>query len=219
MEQNKTYVVFFDLDKTLLTINSGKELVLAAYKKGFISTLNLVKAIILAIIFKLRLKNVVKLTELMAKWLKGISETELSELSKQIVKHDLIYKIRPEMAQEIGHHKKKGACIVLLSAALPYICKPIAKHLEFDDVICSNMETVNNVLTGKPLGLICIEQEKEIRARQFCVDNSYQIKDAYAYGDSFSDRFILKSTGNPICVAPDKKLRKFAENMGWTIMD
>ena len=219
MAQNKTYIVFFDLDKTLLSVNSGKELILLAHKKGLMATCDLIRAIILAIIFKLKLRNPVIVTKLMAKWLKGISEKELSNLSGQLVEQSLIGKIRPSMIREIELHKKKGAYIVLLSAALPYICEPIAKHLAIDDVICSNMETAKGMFTGKPLGNICIGEEKEIRARQYCNKKSFQMQTAYAYGDSYTDLFILKSVGNPVCVAADKKLRKSSEKNAWKVID
>ena len=219
MAQNKTYIVFFDLDKTLLSINSGKELILLAHKKGLMSTRDLIRAIILAIIFKLKLRNPIVVTRLMAKWLKGISEKELSKLSGQLVEQSLIGKIRPSMIQEIELHKKKGAHIVLLSAALPYICEPIAKHLALDNVICSSMETAEGMFTGKPLGNICIGEEKEIRARQYCDEKSFQMQNAYAYGDSYTDQFILKAVGNPVCVAADKKLRELSSKNAWKMID
>jgi len=219
LTQNKAYIVFFDLDKTLLSVNSGKELILLAHKKGLMSTSDLIRAIILAIIFKLKLRNPVIVTKLMAKWLKGISEKELSNLSGQLVEQSLIGKIRPSMIQEIELHKKKGAHIVLLSAALPYICIPIAKHLALDNVICSSMETAEGMFTGKPLGNICIGEEKEIRARQYCDEKSFQMQTAYAYGDSYTDQFILKSVGNPVCVAADKKLRELSSKNAWKMID
>ncbi|RLD60389.1 MAG: hypothetical protein DRI95_15615 [Bacteroidetes bacterium] len=214
-----SYVVFFDLDRTLLSINSGPVLVWTAYKKGLMSTQELLKAIILSLMYKLRLKNTVKAAESMAKWLKGIPETSIIELSKQLVEENLILKLRSSMIHEIEQHKNKGANVVILSAALPYICDPIADYLGIKDVICSGMETTDGMFTGKPLEHICLGPEKEIRASQYCFDKSYYLQEAYSYGDSYSDRFILKSTGNPICVSPDKRLRKLAKIMNWPIME
>ena len=219
MTKNETYVVFVDLDKTLLSINSGPALVLTAYKKGLMTTWGLVKAILLSLMYKLRLKNTEELAKSMAKWLKGIPETSLISLSKKLVDEKLILKLRSSILDEIEQHKKKGANLVILSAALPYICDPIAAYLGIKDVICSGMETVDGVFTGKPLGLICLGREKEIRARQYCFNNSYKIQEAYSYGDSYPDRFILQSTGNSISVSPDQRLRKLAKKRNWQIME
>jgi len=219
LTENDTYVVFFDLDKTLLTINSGSELVWAAYKKGLMSSFDLLKAVLLGILYKLRLKNPLKAAESMAKWLKGSSETAIIDLSKLLVEEKLIQMIRPKMIHEINRHKNNGAKLVILSAALPYICKPIAIHLGINDVICSAMETVNDVFTGKPAGQICLGKEKKYRARQYCIDKSFNLQKAYSYGDSYSDRFVLQSTGNPICVAPDRNLRKLSKQKNWPTIE
>ncbi len=219
MTKNESYVVFVDLDKTLLSINSGPELVWTSYKKGHMSTWDLLKAAMLSLSYLLRLKDTLKSAKSMAKWLTGIPETSIIELSKQLVEEKLIQMFRPSMIHEIERHKNKGANVVILSAALPYICEPIAHYLGINDVICSAMETAGGMFTGKPLGHICLGPEKEIRARQYCLDKSYDLQKAYSYGDSYADRFILQSTGNPICVEPDKRLRKLAEIKNWQIME
>ncbi len=219
MSEKGTYLVLFDLDKTLLTTNSGKVLVWASYKKGLLTTLNLLKAIILSLIYKLRLKNSVKITELMVKWLKDVPETSVKDLANNVVKRKLIHMLRPSMIREIERHRAQGAHIVILSAALPYICWPLANHLKLDDIICSSMEIENGVFTGRPDGKICIEKEKEIRIQQYCLDKSYNLEETYCYCDSYSDRFALELAGNPICVAPDKRLRKLAKIRKWPVMD
>ena len=218
MKQNKTYVVFVDLDKTLLTINSGKELVLTAYKNKYMSKIDFAKAVIISLLFKFNLTTELKITMLMAKWLKGISETKFEELANFVVETKLIKNFRQSVISEIEFHKKQGGKIVILSAALTYICKPLANHLELDDVICSGMEATNAVFTGKPIGQICIGKEKEVRARQYCLDNSFELQEAYCYGDSYSDRFILSEVGNPVCVEPDKELMELAKKMNWKIV-
>lgn len=218
MIKNGTYVVFIDLDKTLLTVNSGKILVLESHNRGILSTLNLVKAIVLSVVYKLRLKNSIKVTKLMVKWLKGVSETTVETISKELVQQKLANSIRNSLIHEIKYHKANGAHIVLLSAALPYICEPLAIFLGIDGVICSKMEVSQGVFTGKPLGEICMGKEKDVQIRKYCIANSYSLKDSYSYGDSYTDRFALQVSGNPICVSPDRRLRKLAKIKKWKIL-
>ncbi len=77
----------------------------------------------------------------------------------------------------------------------------------------------NGKFTGKPLGQICIAKEKERKVREYCIDNLFNLKKAYSYCDSYSDRFVLQSIGNPVPVAPDKRLRKLSKQMNWIIME
>ena len=219
MTSKKGYIVFFDLDKTLLSVNSGKVLAWAAYKDGLLTTNNLIRAVFLSLIYKLHLLNSLKITVLMVKWLKGIPETTVKVFAKKLVEEKLINTIRPSMLKEIKKHKKRGAQIIILSAALPYVCQPLADYLKIDGVICSAMEIDQGLFTGKPHGKMCIEEEKAIRIREYCQKYSFSLKDAFCYGDSYSDRFVLKTVGNPICVKPDKKLYNLAITEDWILMN
>jgi len=219
MTSEEKYIVFFDLDKTLLTVNSGKVLAWAAYQEGLLSNRNLIRAIFLSIIYKLHLINSIKITVLMVEWLKGLSETAVQSFAKKVVEQKLIDLIRPSMIEEINKHKKQKARMIILSAALPYICQPLANHLNLNGVICSTMEIEQGLFTGRPRGKMCMEEEKTIRVRKYCKKNAFNLQDAYCYGDSYSDRFVLKIVGNPICVNPDKKLYKLAMIKNWILMN
>ncbi len=218
MKQEK-YVVFFDLDKTLLAVNSSVPLILAAYKRKLLTTASLLHAVRLSLAYKLRLGNTVRITEAMVSWLKGIPEATVRELSEHIVQEKLIYEIRPAIIREIKDHKTRGARIVMLSASMSYTCEPIAQYLHFDDVICSAMEVVDGVFTGKPRGRICIGEEKEVRMRAYCEQTAFDLKEAWCYGDSYSDRFIMEICGNPVCVAPDKRLSRLAKTGSWRVIE
>lgn len=218
MGNQKKYIAFFDLDKTVLSVNSSVPLILKAYQRGLMPTSSLLKAVWLSIVYKLRLQNTVDITESMAFWLKGIPEDTVATLSEQMVSQKLIRRIRPAILKEIEHHRSQGARVVILSASLPYTCKPLARHLHMDDVICSSMEVVDGKFTGKPDGKICIEEEKEIRVRQYCGQDCV-LQEAWCYGDSYSDRFIMDVCGNVVCVSPDSRLKKLAKSRGWKVIN
>jgi len=219
MSINKSYVAFFDLDKTILSVNSGKILVLAAYKKGLLSNTNFAKAIVLSLVYKLHLINNIKITELMAKWLKGVKKTELENLSNTIIRKTLLKNIRLIIKKEIDLHKNNNAQLIILSASMPNICIPIAKYLEFDDIICSKMEIVNNLYTGKSKGKICMGEQKAFLLKEYCINNSFNLNKAFYYGDSISDKEALEIVGNPICIFPQRKLLRIAEKNNWKIIN
>jgi phosphoserine phosphatase len=123
------YIAFFDLDGTLIDANSGKELILYAYKKGFISWLDLLRGIYLSLLYRFEIKDTIKIINSMVVWLKGVSESDLISLSEEIFTDHFIKSIRPEMVAEIMFHKKKGGMVVILSSAIMPVCKVIADHL------------------------------------------------------------------------------------------
>ncbi len=214
----KRYVAFFDLDKTILSINSGAVLVREAHKSGLMSTSDLLHAIYLSWLFKFNLRDTAGIVLEMGKWLKGVEVDKATIFSEHIVKHYLIDAIRPEIYSEIRFHKQNNAEIVILSSAVMQICKPLGSHIGADDVICTVMEVADRVFTGGPVGKFCFEEEKKIRLMQYCEKNNHNLREAYYYGDSISDLSALEVVGHPVCVQPDRKLSRTAFEKGWRII-
>jgi len=131
----------------------------------------------------------------------------------------LIPAIRPEIIKEIELHRTHGAEIAILSSALSDICEGIGSYLEVDTVISTHMEFENGILTGKTNGGFCFEEQKRIELDKYCSKKKYNTDEAYYYGDSISDLPPLQSAGNPVCVDPDKRLKRIANKRSWRILD
>jgi HAD superfamily hydrolase (TIGR01490 family) len=214
----KKHIAFFDLDGTIIGANSGKELIRYAYKKGFITWIDVTKGLYLSLLYRFDFKDTAKIINSMVGWLKGVSEPDLETLSREIFKDHLIKSIRPEIVEEIRFHKNDGGMVVLLSSAIMPVCRLIADHLEMDDVICSTLEARNGFYTGNPEGSLCFGKEKIVRVTEFCNKNNINPAHSWYYGDSIADLPVLSSVGNPVCVNPDKKLLKAAAERGWKIL-
>ena len=213
----KGYIVFFDLDHTLANSISGKSLVKAALKKGLFSYRNLITAFFLSLAFRLKAKDPSKIIEHMVSWVKGIPENSLIDLCSDVADKIIIPSVYKEAIAEIEFHKSKNAKVVILSSALKTVCQEMARHLRMDDIICSELEIKNGYLTGRPVGQLCFGKEKAVRLLDYCERNLYSPSDAWYYGDSISDFSALSTVGNPVCVNPDKKLKKEATKRVWTI--
>jgi HAD superfamily hydrolase (TIGR01490 family) len=214
----KSYIVFFDLDRTITKSISGKALARAAFRKGLMSRSDLLNAILQSVMFSLKLKDPLKIIDNMVSWVRGIPEKHLIELCAEVADNDLIPSVYLLARSEIAIHKAKNAKVVILSSALSMICRTIARHLELDDFLCSDLEVVNGYMTGHPVGHLCFGQEKEVKLKEYCKQNNFQPSEAWYYGDSISDLPVLSAVGNPVCVNPDKKLKKAAIKNNWKIV-
>jgi len=125
--------------------------------------------------------------------------------------------IRNDARGEVKFHQNKGAHTVILSASTPYFCDQIKTELQMDDVICTELEIIEDRFTGKMIGRYCYGTEKLIRARQYCKDKGFNMKDAFYYADSIDDLPVFESVRFPVCVTPEKKLEKIALKRGWKI--
>ena len=214
----KTYIAFFDLDRTITKAISGSELARVAYRKGLMTRSALAYAFYLSLVYKLNLKDPLKIIDKMVTWVKGMSENTMFDLCFEVFRDVLLPSVYPEARSEIKSHKEKYAKVVILSSALTQICQEMAKNLRIDDIICSDLEVNNGYLTGHLNGRLCFGEEKMIRLKKYCEINNTKQSDAWYYGDSYSDLPVLSIVGNPVCVNPDRKLKKEALKRGWKIL-
>jgi putative phosphoserine phosphatase / 1-acylglycerol-3-phosphate O-acyltransferase len=212
------YIVFFDLDQTLADSISGKSLAKEAYRRGLLSNHNLVSALFNSLLFRLRLRDPLKIIDSMVSWVKGIPENVIDDMCKVVLRDAILPSIYDDARAEIKYHQSQNAKVVILSSALEGICFEIAKELSFDDVICSVLEVRNGTMTGRPVGHICFGPEKAIRLQEYCRENSIAPSEAWYYGDSVSDIPPLSVAGHPRCINPDRQLRRTAVRNNWKIL-
>jgi len=212
------YIAAFDLDKTILFINSSKLVVQVSRKAGIMKTKDYLNAILYSILYKLNLNDPNKLVLSMAMWLKGLDEKNIKGLINEAVIPELEKHIRPVIKEEISFHKKNGARVILLSSAINYLCEPVAQMLGMDDLVCSSMEISDGKFTGKPRGRLIFGEEKKNQMQQYCSKHSFPLDTAWYYGDAMTDRYILEEVGNAVCVRPEWALKRLAKNRGWKII-
>jgi len=217
-KRNKDYAAFFDIDKTILSINSGPVLVREAYRRGLMSTSDLINALYLSFLHKFDLRDPLLLVIGMGSWLRGVRVEKLNTLSETIVNKHLIKSVRPEIISEIEFHKKNNGEIVILSSVLIQIGRLLGTYIGADNLICTSMEEDGGAFTGLPEDSYCIGDEKRVRLVRYCESRNYDLSEAFYYGDSISDLMALQVVGNPVCVKPDRKLSRIAHKEGWRII-
>jgi phosphoserine phosphatase len=74
MTRDLKHIAFFDIDKTILKINSGETLVKQAYRRNLINTIGFIKAVYAAIQYKFSLRDTHHIIRKMGSWLNGVSE-------------------------------------------------------------------------------------------------------------------------------------------------
>lgn len=218
MKEKYSYIAAFDLDKTIISVNSSSLIVKASRKNGLMRKRDFLSAILYSIVYKFDLKDANKIVIEMTKWLRGLKESDLIRLLEDHVIDNVLTLVRPEIENEITQHRSQHARLVMLSSAMPYICQPIADHLKFDDVVSSALEVKDGKFTGRPEGRLNFGRQKANTMKAFCDDNHMPVEEAYYYGDAFTDRFVLNVVGHPVCVKPELKLRRLARDKGWRII-
>ena len=150
----------------------------------------------------------------------GKNSEEVSKIVKPCV-HDLILKhIRKGALDAIEFHRKRNDKLIIVSATVDYIIKPVADALNIDFAIAAPTERINDKITGKLSGTVPYQDGKRQRIMQFLKENSLSLDDAYAYGDSVNDIEMFKLCAHRYAVNPTKELQenvyfKKLETLDW----
>ena len=188
-----------------------------AFRKGLMGPSDLLYAIYLSLGYKLKIKDPHTLINEMAAWVKGFPENTLDELLSVVFSESILPSLYNEAKNEIKKHKEKNAGLVILSSSLRPLCNKVAEHLDLDDVICSDLEVNHGFFTGRYSGLNCFAEEKAVRLKKYCEQKNSTLQLSWYYGDSIFDLAPLSIVGNPVCVNPDRMLRKIALKNKWKI--
>jgi len=214
-----TYAAFFDLDNTILDTSSGRLFIRYSYRNNLISHRELLTGLYVSFIHRLGLID----TEgIIRRWIRnyeGRPEKMILDYSRRFISEMVICRIRKGIYDEIDLHHKNDGAAVILSASMKFICNPVKEHLGIDDAVCSSLEVKNGLLTGRLDGSYCYGKEKLNRARSYCLEHGFTLQDAWYYADSIADLPLLEAVGNPVCVSPDRFLKRLALKRGWTIRD
>ena len=101
--------------------------------------------------------------------------------------------LRNDVAARMRWHQEQGHVVILVSASLGAYLHPLGDLLEVDAVLCTELEEVNGILTGKLDGKNCRGVEKASRVQKWCDGAGMNAEDlVYAYGDSSGDVQLLE---------------------------
>jgi putative phosphoserine phosphatase/1-acylglycerol-3-phosphate O-acyltransferase len=216
--RERDYPAFFDVDRTVLEVNSGSEMVRASLREGLIGIHQLLEALLLTLLYRFRLLSAEKTINRLVSWFRGREEKMLRDFAERLFHSRLRGAIREGARREMVRHRENNAEIVLLSAATSLTCRPLQRELPVDSMICSEVEVQSGLYTGRALTPYCYGTEKVARAEAFCRERGYDLSRAWYYADSASDIPFLEKVGHPVCVHPDNTLRQEAHRRGWEVV-
>lgn len=212
---------FFDLDNTITSVPSEQDFVLYLKKQGYVSLRETGHILWIYLKYNLNLINdyhTMK-SRLMQKFIGNRNTDEIKTLFAELFTKKLKHALHTDIVNEIEHHRKHNRKIIVISSTLDFIVEAFCAQLHIDQYYCTKLETKNDRYTGKITGMIHYGMTKKIALEEFARAQNIDLENSYAYGDHYSDRYMLKKVGNPVAVNPDKKLRKVAIQNKWQIKE
>jgi len=210
---------FFDLDRTLLLVNSGRLWLESERRHGRIGVWQMIQATFYLIGYKF---NAVDMERVMVKALstvRGVEEEEVRRRTHEWYQAEVAQTVAPGARPALESHRAQGHPLVLLTASSLYESEIASRQLELDAYLATRYEVVDGHFTGDVVRPLCYGPGKVVHAERWAVDNDVDLDRSYFYTDSITDLAMLERVGEPRIVQPDPRLRRLARKRGWEILD
>ncbi len=222
---NKKTLALFDLDHTLLDIDSdytwGEYLVQQglvdeqAYRQ---SNEQFYQQYIAGTL------DATEYNEFVATFLTSQSMDSLHGLRQDFLETQIKPHIRPLALQCIEQHRNQGDEVLIISATNDFVVSAIAQLFAVDakNVLATPLEVIDNRYTGKLADKPNFQAGKLYHLNRWLADKKQQGIDyqrSYAYSDSKNDLPLLEWADVAVCISPDDTLQQIAMEKGWQIED
>lgn len=186
---NKRSIAFFDFDGTITTDDSLLRFIrFVVGDAKFLFGLVVLSPILVS--YKLKLIPNYKAKQIMLSWFfKGSSESAFKQVANEYSLKHIDTIVRQKALKKILWHKEQGHKVVLVSASIECWLRPWCDKNGFE-LIATQLEILDGVVTGNLLSKNCYGQEKVNR-----IKNAYDLRAydyIYAYGDSAGDKQMLE---------------------------
>ena len=149
----------------------------------------------------------------------GASEDRLVVLAEELFEEVIKPNIYPRARDLIADSRRAGVRQVMVSGALDFTMRPLARYLGVDDLIANQLEFVDHYATGKLKKPFVAGATKADIMRAYAKQHSIDLAESWAYSDSFSDYAMLAVVGHPTACNPDFRLRSAARSYDWPVLD
>jgi len=209
---------FFDLDRTLLTVNSGALWMKRERRLGRISLPQFVQGLFYLLGYKFSVIDMDRVIVKALHTVKGEREHTVREWTQDWYRDEVATYAAPGACPVLEQHRAAGHSLVLLTSSSPYESAVAAEQFGMDSVLCTQYEVANDRLTGYPIKPVCYGEGKVTHATRYAAEHGVDLGVSYFYTDSMSDLPMLDRVGHPRVVNPDPRLGRLARSRGWQIL-
>ena len=152
--------------------------------------------------------------------IKGKKPDEMEDLLSKFLREVIEPMINIYALRLLHKHNHNNDIMLLASATNSVIVEPIAKRLGFNNIIATDVEIIDELYTGKVLGIPALSGGKLIKVREWMLQNNIKSFDNTTfYSDSINDLPLLAEVSKPVAINPDDMLREECQKRSWEIID
>ena len=206
----------FDMDKTLLRVDTATSWSRFLYARGELSAAMLAKATYWSLLYKLAVLDMETVFTRLVADLEGDSEAEMVAKCTEWYRDHVAAAVAPAARVAAWHHREAGEVVVLATGSTQYAARPVAAACGIDHVLSSVLEVRDGRFTGRATP--CFGHHKVAIVERWAATHDIDLARSTFYSDSFNDLPLLARVGSPVAVNPDGRLRRHALRAGWPVV-
>lgn len=208
----------FDLDRTLLQVNSGRLWFRRERAAGRLPLVQAVEAAGWMGLYGLGLMNGELALGRAVRGLAGEPEALITERFEAFYDEELAHTFAPGGVAAVRAHQRAGDPTVLLTSASGVIARRVQADLGLDAALGMEFEVVDGRYTGV-ISQLAFGRAKVALAERWAEEHGVDLDQSWFYSDSVTDRPLLERVGRAMVVQPDARLSRLARKRGWPILD
>jgi HAD superfamily hydrolase (TIGR01490 family) len=213
---------FFDLDNTLIQGASLFHLARGLAARRILTSRQMARYGWGQLAFRMRGERQGQLDSTRSRALsfaEGHTVAEITHICQEIFDDFLAAKIWPGTRALAQDHLGRGEPVWLLTAAPRELAQIVAERLGLSGALGTIAEAVDGVYSGRLCGQVLHGSAKGDAVRAIAAREGYSLLSCHAYSDSANDLPMLTAVGHPHAVNPDHRLRRYAKEQGWPVVE
>ena len=206
---------FFDIDGTLLSVNSAPLYARHLRRHGRARRRDLLRTAFYLLQYRLNLLDIDRAMERASGMIAGQRESDVAAFCAEWYRDVVRAYLVPEICSMVERHRAAGHVLALLSSSTNYLAEPLARDLGIEHLLVTRLEVVDGIFSGRAVRPVCYGAGKVHWARNFAEEQGIDLGASFFYTDSVTDLPVLEIVGHPRVVNPDRLLRRTARKRGW----
>jgi HAD superfamily hydrolase (TIGR01490 family) len=206
----------FDMDKTVLRIDSALNWMRYEYRRGRTTKRGLARAVYWSLLYRAALLDMERLATRLTEAIAGQDAEEMAAACAHWYSTEIAHQVASDARRAIDRHRANGELVVLATGSSQFAAEAVARGLGIDHVLCSRIEVVGGRFTGR-LSAMGFGAHKVTQAEQFAAEHRVDLQASTFYSDSYNDLPLLQRVGSAVAVNPDTRLRRHARRVGWRV--
>ncbi len=206
---------FFDVDHTLIEVNSGREWLTHLWKQGRISLPDALRSTWWLVKYRLSVLDYEEVTRKVIAYYSGQDVAELEAEVEAWFDEVIRPRITVEGRAKVEEHRAQGHELIMLTSGARFSTEPLRIELDIPHLICTRLLEEEGKLTGTFEPPACFSEGKLFWAERFAEEHGIDLDKSFFYSDSLSDWPMLARVGKPRVINPDPRLKRKAKALGW----